>query len=160
MSQSYVESHWEKKCEAKDKELEELKAEMKRAGEIMTVMGRLLGDGEVRSLAEIKKKASPKIQTVIKAAARYVRDIAWAKRKVLTPGYSMYSEEEGTYCSELMRVVKPFIPRAWDPAVFWHVFLVSVTKSVYNSMRSEATRGMKRTAKGESNDVPAMCFMT
>jgi hypothetical protein len=44
--------------------------------------------------------------------------------------------------------------------VFWHVFLVSVTKSVYNIMRSEATRGMKRTAKGESNDVPAMCFMT
>jgi hypothetical protein len=30
---------------------------------------------------------------------------------------------------------------------------VSVTKSVYNSMRSEATRGMKRTAKGESKEL-------
>ena len=158
--QSYVESRWEKRCEAKDKEIEELKAEMKRAGEIMTVMGRLLGDGEVRSMVDIKKKASPKIQVAIKVAARYVRDTAWAKRKVLPPGYGMYSLEEGTFCSELMSVVKPFLPRAWDPSVFWHVFLVSVTKSVYNSMRSEAIRGMKRTAKGESKDVPAMCFMT
>ena len=133
---------------------------MTQAVEIMTVMGRLSSNGEVRSLAEIKKKVSPKIQTAIKAAARYVRDTAWAKRKVLPPAYGMYSLEEGTYCSELMSIVKPFLPRAWDPAVFWHVFLVSVTKSVYNSMRSEATRGMKRTAQGESNEVPATCFMT
>ena len=155
-----MESHWEKRCKAKDKEIEELKVEMKRAGEIMTVMGRLLGDGEVRSMADIKKKASPKIQAAIKVAARYVRDTAWVKRKVLPPGYAMYSLEEGTYCSELMSVVKPFIPRAWDPAVFWHVFLVSVTKSVYNSMRSEATRGTKRTTKGKSKDVPTVYFMT
>ena len=133
---------------------------MKRAGDIMAVTGRLLSNGEVRSLANIKKKVSPKIQAAIKVAARYVRDTAWAKRKVLPPGYGMYSLEEGTYCSELMSVVKPFLPRAWDPSVFWHVFLVSVTKSVYNSMRSKAMRRMKRTAQGESNDVPDMCFMT
>ena len=137
-----------------------MKAEMKRAGEIMTVMGRLLGDGEVRSLTDIKKKASPKMLAAIKVVARYVRDTVWKKRKVLPPGYGMYSLEEGTYCSELTSVTKPFIPQTWDPAVFWHVFLVSVTKSVYNSMRSKATRGMKRTAQGESNDVPVMCFMT
>ena len=115
MSQSYVKRHWEKTCEAKDKEFEELKAEMKRAGEIMTGMGRLVGDGEMRSMAYI---TSLKIHAAIKVAARYVRDTAWAKRKVLPPGYSMYSLEEGTYCSELMRVVKPFILRVWDPAVF------------------------------------------
>ena len=100
----------------------------------MTVMGRLLNNGEVRSLAEIKKKASPKIQTAIKAAARYVRNTVWEKRKVLTTSYILYSEEEGTYCNELMRVVGPFIPRVWDPAVFWHMFLMSVTKNAYNSM--------------------------
>ena len=126
----------------------------------MTVMGRLLSNGEMRSLAEIKKKVSPKIQTAMKGAARYVRDTVWAKRKVLPLDYSMYSEEEGTYCSELTGAVKPFIPRVWDPAVFWHVFFVSVTKNVYNSMRSEATRGMKRTAKGQSKDMPAVYFMT
>ena len=111
------------------------------------------------SLAEIKKKVSPKIQTEIKVAARYARDTAWTKRKLLPYSYS-YSKEEGTYCSELMRVVNPFVPRVWDPAVFWHVFLVSTTKSVYNIMRSKATRRMKRTAKGESKDVPTVCFMT
>ena len=89
-----------------------------------------------------------------------MRDTAWAKRKVLPPGYGMYSLEEGTYCSELMSIVKPFLPKVWDPAVFWHVFLVSVTKSVYNSMRSEATRGTKRTANGELKGVPTVCFMT
>ena len=86
----------------------------------------------------------------------YVRDTAWAKRKILPPGYIMYSNEEGTYCSELMGVLKPFIPRVWDTAVFLHVFLMSMTKSVYNSIRSKATRGMKRTAKGESKGTPAM----
>ena len=83
-----------------------------------------------------------------------------SKRKVLPPSYSLYSKEEGTYYSELMGVVKPFIPQVWDPAVFWHVFLVSVTKSVYNSMRSEAKRMMKRTGKGESKGVPAVCSTT
>ena len=78
-----------------------------------------------------------------------MRDTAWAKRKILPPGYSIYSKEEETYCSELMGVVKPFIPQVWDSAVFWHVFLVSVPKNVYNSMRFEPTRGMRRTAKGE-----------
>ena len=61
MSQLCVESHWEKKCKAAYNELVELKAEMKRAGEIMTVTRRLLSDGEVRSLSELKKKVSPKI---------------------------------------------------------------------------------------------------
>ena len=37
MSQLYVNSHWQKKDKAKDWELEELKAETKQAGEIMTV---------------------------------------------------------------------------------------------------------------------------
>ena len=37
-----------------------MKAEMKQAGEIMTVTGRLIGDGEVRSLSEIKKKSQSK----------------------------------------------------------------------------------------------------
>ena len=69
-------------------------------------------------------------------------------------------EEKGTCCSELMGVVKPFPPRVWDPGVFWHVFLVSVIKSVYNSMRLEAIRGMKRTAKGKSKGVAAVYFMT
>ena len=69
-----MERHCQKKRKAKDKELEELKADMKRTGEIMTVMGRLLGDGEVRSLVEIKKKTRPKIQTAITAASRCVRD--------------------------------------------------------------------------------------
>jgi hypothetical protein len=64
-----VERHWEKKCEAKYKDLEELKTEMKRVGGIMPVMGRLLSDGEVRSLAELKKKVCPKIQIAIKVAA-------------------------------------------------------------------------------------------
>ena len=95
-----------------------MKAETKQAGGIMTVTERLINNGEVRSLTEIKKKASPKIQPTIKAALRYTRDTAWAKRKLLPPGYIMYSAEEGTYCSELMSVVKPFIPRVWDPAVF------------------------------------------
>ena len=67
-----------------------------------------------------------------------------------------YSEEGGTYCSELMGVVKPFISRALDPAVFWRVFLVSVTKSVHNTMRSKATRGKKRTAK-VSHRVRLLC---
>ena len=84
--------NWQSRYKAKDQELEELKAEMKRAGEIMTVIGRLLSDGEVRSLAEIKKKVSPKIQAAIKVATRYVRDTLWAKRKILPSGYSMYSE--------------------------------------------------------------------
>ena len=73
-----------------------MKTEMMRAGKIMTVMGRLLINGEVRILTEIKKKVSPKIQTAIKVAARYVRDTVWAKRQILLLGYSMYSEEEGT----------------------------------------------------------------
>ena len=132
-----------------------MKAEMKRVGEIMTVMGRLLRNGEVRSLAEIKKKVISMTQTEIKVDARYMRDTAWEKRKTLPPGYSMCSEEEGAYCSELMEVVKPFISPVWDSAVFWHVFLVSVTKSVYNSMRLEATRGIKRTVKGESKEYTA-----
>ena len=59
-----------------------------------------------------------------------------------------------------MRVVKAFIPPAWDPTVFWHVFLVFMAKSVYNSMRSDATQGMKRIAKGESKAIPNVCFMT
>ena len=86
MSQLYVESHWQKKCETKDKELEELKAEMKWAAEIVIVLGRLLSYGEVRSLVELNKKVSPKIQIEIKVAARYVRDTAWAKRKGTTAG--------------------------------------------------------------------------
>ena len=61
MCQLLVESHWQKKYEAKDQELEDLKAEMTRVVEIMTVMGRLSSNGEVWSLAEIKKKVSPKI---------------------------------------------------------------------------------------------------
>ena len=60
-----VESHCQEKYEAKDKELEQLKSEINWAGEIMPVLGRLLSDGEVRSLVEIKKKASPKIQAAI-----------------------------------------------------------------------------------------------
>ena len=124
-----------------------MKAEMKRAGYIMTVTKRLLSNGEVRSLAEIKKKASPKIQAAIKVATRYVRDTAWTKRKILPPGHSMYFKEEGTYCSELMRIVKPLVPQAWDPAVFWYVFLVPMTKSVYNSMRSETTRGIEDSSR-------------
>ena len=55
--------------------------------------------------------------------------------------------------------MKPFISQVWDSAEFWHVFLVSVPKNVYNSMRFEPTRGMRRTAKGESKDVPAVYFM-
>ena len=105
-------------------------------------------------------KSSPTIKTAIKTASRYEKDTAWEKWKVLPPGYSMYIEEEGAYCSELMGFVKPSIPRAWDPTVFWHVFLVSVTKSVYNNMRSEEMRGTKRTVKGESKGMPAVCFMT
>ena len=89
-----------------------------------------------------------------------MRDTVWARRKALLPGYSLYSNVEQTYYSELMRVVKPFTPRVWDPAVFWHVFLVSVTNSMYSSMRSKAIWGMKRTVKGESKGVSAMCFMT
>ena len=45
----------------------------------------------MRSLAEIKKKASPKIQTANKAAARYESDTEWAKRKLVLPGYSIYT---------------------------------------------------------------------
>ena len=78
-------------------------------------------------------------------AARYVRGAAWAKQKNLPSGYSMYSGEKGTYCNEHIRVVKPFIHRMCDPPVFWHVFFVSVETSVCNSMRSEATWGIKRT---------------
>ena len=48
----------------------------------MIVTGRLFSNGEVRSLAEIKKKVSPKIQTAIKTASKYVRDIAWEKEEV------------------------------------------------------------------------------
>ena len=90
-------------------------------------------------------------------AVRYVRDTVWAKRKIMPPSYSyiMYSEEEGTYCSELIGVVKLFIPREWDPGVCWHVFLVSVKNSVYNSMRSKGTQEIKRTAKGGSKGAPA-----
>ena len=62
-----------------------MKVEMKRAGEIMTVMGRLLGDGEVRSLAEIKKKSSQKIQTAIKVVTRYVRYTVWTKTRRKEP---------------------------------------------------------------------------
>ena len=47
LSQLFVKIHWQKKYEASDQELKKLKAEMKRAGEIMTVMGRLLSNGEV-----------------------------------------------------------------------------------------------------------------
>ena len=65
----------------------------------------------MRLLAKIKNKFSPKIQTAIEVAARYLRDSVWTNRKVMPPGYSMYSKKEGTYCSELMRVVKPLIPR-------------------------------------------------
>ena len=51
MFELYVETHWERKCEAKDREIAELNSEMTWVGEIMTVLGRLLSDGEVRSLA-------------------------------------------------------------------------------------------------------------
>ena len=44
MSQSYVKSCWQKNYDKKDKELEELKSEMKRASEIMICMGKLLSD--------------------------------------------------------------------------------------------------------------------
>ena len=50
----------------------------------------------MRSLTDIKKKVSPNIQAAIKVATRYVRDTTWAKRKILSFGYSMYSEEAGT----------------------------------------------------------------
>ena len=59
-----------------------------------------------------------------------------------------------------MGVVKALIPLACDPAVFWHVFVVSVTKNVYTIMRSEETWGMKKTVKEESKDTPDTCFMT
>ena len=55
---------------------------------------------------------------------------------------------------------KEFFTEVKHPAVFWHMFLVSVTKSVYDSMRSEATRGTKRTSTGESKAMPVSCFMT
>ena len=63
----------------------------------MIVMGRLLSNGEVRSLAETKNKASTKTQAAIKVALGYVRDTVWENRKILPSGYSMYSEEEETY---------------------------------------------------------------
>ena len=92
MSHLFVEN-WQTRYEVKYQDLKGLKVEVNRAGEIMTAMGRLLRDGEVRPLVEIKKKSSPKVQTAIEAATRYVRDTVWAKRKVLPPGYSMYSKE-------------------------------------------------------------------
>ena len=85
-SQSYVKSHWEKKSEATYRQLTELKAEIKRVGEIVRVMGRLLCNGEVRSLPELKEKVYPKVQTARKVAVMYVGDTAWAERKVLSPG--------------------------------------------------------------------------
>ena len=42
----------------------------------MPVMRRLLNNREVRSLADIKKKVSPKIQAAIKVTARYVKNTA------------------------------------------------------------------------------------
>ena len=136
-----------------------MKEEMTWTGGIMTIIGRLLNNREVRSLAETKRKVRSKIQAANKLATRYARDTTWAKRKLLVSGYSMYFDEEGTYCSELMVVMKAVIPTVWDPAVFWHVFLVSMTKIVYNSMRYEATRGVKRTTKGESKKITVVCFM-
>ena len=85
MTHVFVESHWQKKYEAKDQELEELKTEMRRVGETMTVMGRLLSNREVRSLAEIKKKSSQKIQTAIKVVTRYVRYTVWTKTRRKEP---------------------------------------------------------------------------
>ena len=137
-----------------------MKVEVKQAGVSVTSTGRLLSNEEVRLLAEIKKKFSPKIQATIKVVARYVRDTVWTQRTSMPSGYSIYSEKEGTYCSELMGVAKACIPPAWNPMVCWYVFLVCVIKSVYNIIRSEATRGMKRTAKGESKAVPTACFTT
>jgi hypothetical protein len=80
-------------------------------------MGRLVNGEEVRSLAEIKNRVSPEIQSAIKVVARYVRDTTWEKRKMLLSGYNMYATENKTYSGELMGVVKAFIPPVWDPVV-------------------------------------------
>ena len=136
-----------------------MKAVMKWISVIAISRWRLLSTGEVRSLAETKKKNSPRTQAAIMVASRYVRETAWVKRKILQSCYSMYSEEEWSRYSELMGVVKAFILPSWDPMLFWQVFLVSVT-SVCNSMRSEATQGTKRTARGEPKAKPAVFFVT
>ena len=65
----------------KDRELEKLKAQMMRMGEIMPVIGRLRSNGEVWSLTEIKKKSSPKKEAAMKVATQYVRDPVWVERK-------------------------------------------------------------------------------
>jgi hypothetical protein len=52
-------------------------------GVIVTSIGRFLSNGDVRSMAEIKKKVSPKTQVAIMVATRYVRNTAWTKRKML-----------------------------------------------------------------------------
>ena len=50
-------------------------------GEIVTVMGRLLNNEDVRSLAEIKREIGPKIQASNKTAIGYMRDTVWAIRE-------------------------------------------------------------------------------
>ena len=96
MSQLFVESHCQNKYETPYQELEDLNAETTRTGEIMAITRRPLRNGEVRSLTDIKKQVSPNTQAAIKVTTRYVRDTTWAKRKILSFGYSMYSEEAGT----------------------------------------------------------------
>ena len=53
-----------------------------------------------------------------------------------------------------------FIPLMWDHVAFWHVLLVSATRSVYNSMSSGTTQGTKMTVKCESEVMPVVCFVT
>ena len=56
--------------------------------------------------------------------------------------------------------MKACVPLTWDLVVFWHVFLVSAANSVYNSIISEATQGIKRAAKGEPKPTSDERFMT
>jgi hypothetical protein len=101
---------------------------------------------------------SSKIRAAIVVDIWYVRDTMCTKRMIVPSGYNMYSEEEGAYCSELMGVVKAFIPPVWGPAVFWHLARVAhiCDKECVQQYEVGDNVWMKRKARGESKAVPTM----
>jgi len=143
---------WMKKCQTLEKENGEQKRKMLVYEESLKKLLRIVADGGVGTdFKQIKKNASAEIQAALTTVQCYINGCVWYRVKMLPNDWVKWKEAPRSVCQSLIRRVRTLIPSWWMDEVFWHVYLVPTTRSIYINNRTNTTATLKLIFKGKTS---------
>ena len=134
---------WMKKCQTLEKENGEQKRKMLVYEESLKKLSRIVANGGVGTdLRQIKKTGGAEIEAALTAVQCYINGCVWYRVKFLPNDWVKWNEAKRSVCQMLISRVTTLMK------VFWHVYLVPTTRSIYINNRTNTTATLKLIFKG------------